>query len=63
MKQKKFDWELVELAEIFTSTGEWGVQMSTLTGENSQFLWSGTQEVSLVCMREKHGAHFDRGGL
>ena len=34
-------------AEIFISIGEW-VQMPTLTEENSQFLRSGSQEVSLV---------------
>ena len=35
-------------AEIFISTGELGVQMPTLTEENSPFLWSGNQEVSMV---------------
>ena len=35
-------------AEIFISTGEWGVQMPTLTAENSHFLWSGSQEAALV---------------
>ena len=41
-------------AEIFISTGEWGeglgVQMPTLTEENSQFLWSGSQEVVSLVM-------------
>ena len=35
-------------AEIFISTGEWGVQMPTLTSENSHFLRSGPQEATLV---------------
>ena len=35
-------------AEIFISTGEWGVQMPPLTSENSHFLWSGPQEATLV---------------
>ena len=34
--------------EIFISTGEWGVQMPTLTQENSQFMQWGPQEVSLI---------------
>ena len=38
-------------AEIFISIGEWGVQRPTLTEENSQFLRSGPQEVSLVMVR------------
>ena len=38
-------------AEIFISAGEWVVQMPTLTEENSQFLQSGPQEVSLVMGR------------
>ena len=35
-------------AEIFISTGEWGVQMPPLTAENSHFLWSGAQGAALV---------------
>ena len=35
-------------AEIFISTGEWGVQMPPLTSENSHFLWSGPQEATVV---------------
>ena len=35
-------------AEIFISTGEWGVQMPPLTSENSHFLQSGPQEATLV---------------
>ena len=35
-------------AEIFISTGEWGVQMPPLTSENSHFLRSGPQEATLV---------------
>ena len=35
-------------AEIFISTGEWGVQMPPLTSENSHFLRSGPQETTLV---------------
>ena len=35
-------------AEIFISTGEWGVQMPSLTSENSHFLRSGPQETTLV---------------
>ena len=35
-------------AEIFISTGEWGVQMPPLTSENSHFLWSVPQEATLV---------------
>ena len=35
-------------AEIFISTGEWGVRMPPLTTENSHFLWSGPQEATLV---------------
>ena len=35
-------------AEIFISTGEWGVQMPPLTSENSRFLRSGPQEATLV---------------
>ena len=35
-------------AEIFISTGEWGVQMPPLTSENSHFLLSGPQEATLV---------------
>ena len=35
-------------AEIFISTGEWGVQMPPLTYENSHFLRSGPQEATLV---------------
>ena len=35
-------------AEIFISTGEWGVQMPPLTSENSRFLRSGPQGATLV---------------
>ena len=35
-------------AEIFISTGEWGVQMPPLTSENSHFLQSGPQGSTLV---------------
>ena len=35
-------------AEIFISTGEWGVQMPPLTSENSYFLQSGPQGATLV---------------
>ena len=34
-------------AEIFISTGEWGVQMPPLTAENSHFLRSGSQGATL----------------
>ena len=37
-------------AEIFISTGEWGVQMPPLTSENSHFLRSGPQEATLVML-------------
>ena len=39
-------------AEIFISTGEWGVQMPPLTSENSHFLRSGPQEAILVMETE-----------
>ena len=35
-------------AEIFISTGEWGVQMPPITSENSYFLRSGPQGATLV---------------
>ena len=35
-------------AEIFISTGEWGVQMPPLTSENSYFVRSGPQGATLV---------------
>ena len=35
-------------AEIFISTGEWGVQMPPLTTENSHLLRSGSQGATLV---------------
>ena len=38
-------------AEIFISTGEWGVQMSPLTAENSHLLRSGSQWAALVMRR------------
>ena len=38
-------------AEIFISTGEWGVQMPPLTSENSYFLRSGPQGATLVMSR------------
>ena len=37
-------------AEIFISTGEWGVQMPPLTSENSYFLRSGPQGATLVML-------------
>ena len=46
-------------AEIFISTGEWGVQMPPLTSENSHFLRSGPQEATLVmtvCIHNKSNA-------
>ena len=39
-------------AEIFISTGEWGVQMPPLTAENIHFLRSGSQEAALVMKLE-----------
>ena len=39
-------------AEIFISTGEWGIQMPPLTSENSHFLRSGPQEATLVMSEE-----------
>ena len=42
-------------AEIFISTGEWGVQMPPLTYENSHFLQSGPQEATLVMKRHQSG--------
>ena len=41
-------------AEIFISTGEWGVQMPPLTSENSHFLRSGPQEATLVMNYDSH---------
>ena len=38
-------------AEIFISTGEWGVQMPPLTAENSHLLRSGSQGATLVMFR------------
>ena len=35
-------------ADIYISTGEWGVQMPPLTDENSHFLRSGPQGAALV---------------
>ena len=40
-------------AEIFISTGEWGVQMPPLTSENSYFLRSGPQGATLVMLQNK----------
>ena len=40
-------------AEIFISTGEWGVQMPPLTSENSYFLRSGPQGATLVMSPER----------
>ena len=37
-------------AEIFISTGEWGVQMPPLTTENSHLLRSGSQGATLVML-------------
>ena len=45
-------------AEIFISTGEWGVQMPPLTSENSYFLRSGPQGATLVMLRSRR-AHYD----
>ena len=45
-------------AEIFISTGEWGVQMPPLTAENSHFLRSGPQEATLVMVFKKHFTRF-----
>ena len=42
-------------AEIFISTGEWGVQMPPLTSENSHFLRSGPQEATLVMILKFSG--------
>ena len=39
-------------AEIFISTGEWGVQMPPLTSENSYFLRPGPQGATLVMIKE-----------
>ena len=39
-------------AEIFISTGEWGVQMPPLTSENSHFLRLGPQGAILVMGRD-----------
>ena len=39
-------------AEIFISTGEWGVQMPPLTSENSYFLRSGPQGATLVMFQD-----------
>ena len=41
-------------AEIFISTGEWGVQMPPLTSENSYFLRSGPQGATLVMKRRRY---------
>ena len=46
-------------AEIFISTGEWGVQMPPLTSENSHFLRSGPHEAILV-MREAQTIGFHK---
>ena len=42
-------------AEIFISTGEWGVQMPPLTSENSYFLRSGPQGATLVMVYWSQG--------
>ena len=44
-------------AEIFISTGEWGVQMPPLTSENSHFLRSGPQEAILVIKLKSNVFH------
>ena len=44
-------------ADIFISTGEWGVQMPPLTSENSHFLRSGPQEATLVMLFYVAGDH------
>ena len=41
-------------AEIFISTGEWGVQMPPLTSENSYFLRSGPQGATLVMFFDRN---------
>ena len=41
-------------AEIFISTGEWGVQMPPHTSENRHFLRSGPQEATLVMWLQLH---------
>ena len=62
-------------AEIFISTGEWGVQMPPLTAENSHLLRSGSQGTTLVMLTcvwingrvnnhdagdlRRHRAHYD----
>ena len=50
-------------AEIFISTGEWGVQMPPLTSENSHFLWSGPQEATLVMLFSFLFRAIEFGGL
>ena len=40
--------------EIFISTGEWGVQMPTITAENSHFLRSESQEAALVMCQYRY---------
>ena len=44
-------------AEIFISTGEWGVQMPPLTSENSHFLRSGPQEATLIMTLHAYWYH------
>ena len=56
-------------AEIFISTGEWGVQMPPLTSENSYFLRSGPQGATLVMENYslfiglENMTHFDQTSL
>ena len=47
-------------AEIFISTGEWGVQMPPLTSENSYFLRSGPQGATLVMKFDNYTTIFFR---
>ena len=47
-------------AEIFISTGEWGVQMPPLTSENSYFLRSGPQGATLVMVPNEPSGNVPR---
>ena len=48
-------------AEIFISTGEWGVQMPPLTSENSYFLRSGPQGATLVMFNPNSNSNSNSG--
>ena len=50
-------------AEIFISTGEWGVQMPPLTSENSYFLRSGPQGATLVMALPEPMLTYDQWGV